>query len=57
MSSGMRLFFVVCSACALSKAQWRLSGNIVGPSINLGSMEILAQWMKRKVMSIFNIKN
>ena len=52
MLSGMRLFFVVCSACALSKAQWRLSGNIVGPSINLGSMEILAQWMKRKVMSI-----
>ena len=49
MSSGMRLFFVVCSACALSKAQWRLSGNM-GPSINLGSMEILAQWMKRKVM-------
>ena len=29
-----------------------LSGNLVGISINIGSMEIMAKWMKRKVMSI-----
>ena len=26
-----------------------LCGNLVGISINLGSMEIMAKWMKRKV--------
>ena len=26
-----------------------LSGNLVGISINIGSMEIMAKWMKRKV--------
>ena len=28
----------------------RLCGNLVGISINLGSMEIMAKWTKRKVM-------